>query len=124
VRRVAAHVAGAHVAHDDAAGRPVDDHEVEHLALGVELHAAEAHHAHHLLVRAEQQLLAGLPASVERARHLRAAEGAVREQAPVLPRERHPLRDRLVDDVEGVLGEAVHIRLAGAEVSPLDRVVE
>ena len=51
------------------------------------------------LVRAEQQLLAGLAARVERARDLRAAERAVGEQAAVLARERHALRDALVDDV-------------------------
>ena len=51
------------------------------------------------LVGAEQQLLAGLPARVERPRHLRAAERAVGQQAAVLPRERHALRHALVDDV-------------------------
>ena len=51
------------------------------------------------LIGAEQELLAGLAAGVERARHLRAAEGAVVEQAAVFARERHALGDALVDDV-------------------------
>ena len=61
-------------------------------AAGVDL-AAEG------LVGAEQELLAGLAAAVEGARHLGAAEGAVVEQAAVLARERHALGDALVDDV-------------------------
>ena len=80
--------------------------------------------AHQRLVGAEQQLLAGLAARVERARHLRAAEGAVVEQAAVLARERHALRDALVDDVDRDLREPVDVRLARAEVAALDRVVE
>ena len=76
------------------------------------------------LVGAEQQLLAGLAAGVERARDLRAAEGAVGEQAAVLAGERHALGDALVDDVDADLGEAVDVGLAGAEVAALDRVVE
>ena len=76
------------------------------------------------LVGAEQQLLAGLAAGVEGARDLRAAEGAVVEQAAVLAGERHALGDALVDDVDADLGEPVDVRLAGAEVAALDRVVE
>src|SRR5690606_21731162 len=34
------------------------------------------------------------------------------------------LRHALIDDVRGDLGEAVDVRLAGAEVAALDRVVE
>ena len=51
------------------------------------------------LIGAEQQLLAGLAARVEGARHLRAAERAVGQQAAVLARERHALRHALIDDV-------------------------
>ena len=76
------------------------------------------------LVGAEQQLLAGLAPGVERARDLRAAERAVVEQAAVLAGERHALGDALVDDVHRHLGEAVHVRLAGAEVAALHGVVE
>ena len=76
------------------------------------------------LIRAEQQLLSRLAARVERARHLRAAERAIREQAAVLARERHALRHALVDDVHADLREPVDVRLARAEVAALDRVVE
>ena len=60
---------------------------------GVQLDGAEVHLLHHRLVGAEQQLLAGLAPGVERAGHLRAAEGAVVEQAAVLPGEGHALGD-------------------------------
>ena len=89
-----------------------------------QLDVAEADLAGELLVRAEQQLLAGLATGVERAAHLGAAEAAVVEQAAVLAGERHALGDHLVDDVDRHLGEAVDVGLAGAEVAALDRVVE
>ena len=76
------------------------------------------------LVGAEQELLAGLAAGVEGARHLGAAERAVVEQAAVLAGEGHALGHALVDDVDRQLGEAVDVGLAGAEVAALDRVVE
>ena len=82
------------------------------------------HLVHHLLVGAEQQLLAGLAPGVEGAGHLGAAEGAVVEQAAVLAGEGHALGHHLVDDVDRHLGQAVHVGLAGAEVAALDRVVE
>ena len=124
VGRVGHHLAGDHVAHDDAARHPVLDDEVEHLGAGVQRDRAQRHLVHHLLVRAEQELLAGLAPGVEGARHLGAAEAAVVEQAAVLAGERHALGDRLVDDVHRLLGEAVDVRLAAAEVAALDRVVE
>jgi hypothetical protein len=113
--------AGDHVAHDDAAGHTVLDDQVEHLGAGVELDRAQRHLVHHLLVGAEQQLLAGLAPGVERAGHLGAAEAAVVEEAAVLAGERDALRDGLVDDVHRLLGQAVHVRLAAAEVAALDR---
>jgi hypothetical protein len=61
---------------------------------------------------------------VERARHLRAAERSVVEQAAVFTRERHALRDALVDDVHRRLGQAIDVGLAGAIVAALDGVVE
>ena len=78
----------------------------------------------HRLIRAEQQLLAGLPAGVERSRHLRAAERSVVEQPAVLARERHAGRDALVDDVDAQLRQPVDVRFARAIVATLDRVVE
>ena len=76
------------------------------------------------LIGAEQQLLAGLAARIERARHLRAAEGAVAEQPAVFARERHALRHALVDDVDADLRQAVDVGFARAEVAALDGVVE
>ena len=98
--RVAGDLAGDEVADDDPAGHAVLHDEVEHLGAGVQLDGAGVHLVHHLLVGAEQELLAGLAAGVERAAHLGAAEGAVVEQAAVLAGERHALGDHLVDDVD------------------------
>jgi hypothetical protein len=103
----------------------VDDDDVEHL---VPLYISTVPRPDlplERLVGAEQQLLAGLAAGVERAGDLGAAEGAVVEQAAVLAGEGHALGDALVDDVRPTdLGEAVDVGLAGAEVAALDRVVE
>ena len=104
--------------------RPFDDDEIEHLGARIHRHAALRDLLLERLIRAEQQLLAGLAARVERARHLRAAERAIREQAAVLARERNALRHALVDDVDADLREPVDVRLARAEVAALDRVVE
>ena len=112
------------VAGDDADGAPVLHHEVEHLGAVVQRDVAERDLVRERLVGTEQQLLAGLAARVERARHLRATERAVVEEAAVLTGERHALRDALVDDVHAHLREAVHVRLAGAVVAALDGVVE
>ncbi len=79
---------------------------------------------HERRVRAEQELLTGLAARVERARHLCATERTVVEQPAVLTREGHALRDALVDDVHAELREPVHVGLAGAEVAAFHRVVE
>ena len=76
-------------------------------------HVAEADLAGQLLVGAEQQLLAGLAAGVERAADLGAAEAAVVEQAAVLAGERHALGDHLVDDVDRHLGQAVDVAPRG-----------
>ena len=89
-----------------------------------QLDVAEPDLASHLLIGAEEQLLAGLAADVERAADLGAAEAAVVEQSAVLAGERHALGDRLVDDVHRQLGEPVDVALTGAEVAALDRVVE
>ena len=121
---VGADLPGHEVACDDAARPPVDHDQVEHLVTRVHLHRAPAYLPGQRLVRAEQELLAGLAAGVERARDLHAAERAVGEQPAVLPRERNALRHALVDDAGADLGQTVYIRLARAEVAPFDRVVE
>ena len=122
--RVRAELAGHQVAGDDAGAATVDVDDVDHLHAVPQLDVAEADLAGELLVGADQQLLAGLAAGVERAADLGAAEAAVVEQAAVLAGERHALGDHLVDDVDRHLGEAVHVGLTGAEVAALDRVVE
>ena len=68
--------------------RAVDDDELEHLVPGEHLDRAGRDLPLERLVGADEQLLAGLAARVERARHLHAAEGAVVEQAAVLAGER------------------------------------
>jgi hypothetical protein len=115
---------GDHVAHDDALRVAVHEDEIEHLGAREHLHVPCGDLRVQARVRAEQQLLAGLAARVKGARDLRAAEGAVRQQAAVLARKRHALRDALVDDRRADLGEPVDIGLAGAEIAALDRVVK
>ena len=117
-------LAGDEVAGDDPLGMAVDKNEVEHLGVLVHLHAAEGDLGAQGGVGAEQELLAGLSLGVEGAGDLGAAEGAVREFPAVFAGEGDALGDALVDDVPAHLGKAVDIRLAGAEVSPLDGVVE
>jgi hypothetical protein len=89
-----------------------------------QLDASGADLTHQRAVGTEQQLLARLAARVEGSADLRAAEGAVGEQTAVFAREWHALRGALVDDPHRGLGEAVDVRLAGAEIAPLDGVVE
>ena len=124
VGAVALDDAGVQVAGDDADGAAVLGDEVEHLAAVVQRDGACPDLAGERLVGAEQQLLAGLAAGVEGARHLGAAEAAVVEQAAVLAGERHALGDALVDDVDRHLGEAVHVGLTGPVVAALHGVVE
>ena len=102
----------------------VDHHEVEHLGARVHRHRALGDLLFERLVGAEQQLLAGLPARIEGARHLRAAERAVVELTAVLARERDSLGDALVDDLARNLRQPVDVGLARAKVAPLDGVVE
>src|SRR5262249_21613475 len=76
------------------------------------------------LVRPEHQLLAGLPTAVEGPLELGPAEAAGIEQPAVLPGERHPLGDALVDDVDALFREPVDVGLPAAEVAALHGVVE
>ena len=107
------------VARHDAARLAVGDDQIEHLAAREQRHRAGVDLPQHRLIRAEQQLLAGLPAGVERARHLRAAERAVVEQPAVLARERDAGRHALIDDVDAQLREPVDVRFARAIVAAL-----
>ena len=117
-------LAGDQVARDDAARLAVDHDQVEHLVAREHLHVPSADLPLQRLVGAEQKLLARLAAGVERARDLRAAEGAVVEHAAVFARERNALRHALVDDVDADLRQAVDVGFAGAEIAALHRVVE
>ena len=117
-------LAGFEMPRDDAAGLPVDHHEVEHLAAREHLHGARRDLPGQRLIRAEEELLAGLPAAVEGALELRPAEGPRVEQAAVFAGERHALGDALIDDVDPTFGEPVDVGFAAAEVAALDGVVE
>ncbi len=64
---MAADFAGDHVAHDDALGVAVDQHEIEHLRAGKHLDRAGGDLGAERGVGAEQQLLPGLAAGVESA---------------------------------------------------------
>ena len=112
------------VSRDDAARLAVDEHQIEHFPAGKQRDIAGIHLAQHRLIRAQQQLLAGLAARIERSRDLRAAERPVVEQPAVFAGERHAGCDALVDDVDAELGEAVDVGLPGAIVAAFDRVVE
>ena len=124
VADVAFELPGGEVAAHDAARLAVDDDEVQHLAAGEHPDFLRVHLPHQRLVGAEQQLLPGLSARVERSRHLRAAERAVVEQPAVFARERHPLRHALIDDVDAQLREAIDVRFARPIVAAFDGVVE
>ncbi len=121
---VALDFARQQVAHDDAAGAAVDNHDVEHLAAVEALYGAALDLAVQRRVSAEEELLAGLALGVEGTRYLGAAEGAVGKQAAVFAGEGNALRDALVDDVARNLCQAVDVSLAGTEVATLDGVVE
>ena len=76
------------------------------------------------LVGANQQLLTGLTASIERTRDLHATKGTVVQQTAVFAGERHALGDALVDNVAADFRQTVDVILAAAVVTTLDRVIE
>ena len=76
------------------------------------------------LICANQQLLASLPASVERTRYLHTTEGTVVKQSAILTRKRHALRNTLVNDVRTNLGQPVHVSFTSAVIPALDGVVK
>ena len=67
-------LAGDHVAGDDAPRRVIHLDQLEHLVARVHRHRARPDLTFERLVHADEQLLAGLAASVERPRHLCATE--------------------------------------------------
>src|SRR5439155_24452857 len=77
VAGVGGYFAADQIPHHDAFGVTADQDQVEHLSAWKHCHRAEADLPAKRLVSAEQELLAGLSARVERARHLRAVEGTI-----------------------------------------------
>ena len=69
-------------------------------------------------------MLARLPACVEGALELGAAEGAVIQQAAVFTAKGNALGHALVNDVGGDFRQAVNVGFTGAEVAALDGVVK
>ena len=124
VGEVGLDLAGHQVPDHHPAGLAVDHDQLEHLVPAVHGHGAGGDLALQGLVRADQQLLAGLAAGVEGPGDLDAAERAVVQQPAVLPGERHALGDALVDDLHADLGQPVDVGLPGPEVAALDGVVE
>src|SRR5260370_21616846 len=124
VGEVALDFSADQVAGDDAARAAIHHDQVQHLGTREHLHGAEADLALQGLVRAEEQLLPGLPARVEGARDLRAAETAVVQVAGILAGKGHALRHALIDDVEADGGEAIDVGFAGPEIAALHGVVE
>ena len=112
------------IAYHDASATTIDNNGVDKFGAVVEVDSAEADLTSELLIGAEQQLLTGLTARIERAADLCAAKAAIVEQAAVLASERHTLRHHLVDDVHADFGEAMHVAFTGAEVAALNGVVE
>jgi len=120
------HLQGARdqVARDHPARPPVHHDEIQHLPPRQHRHPARRLLLRERAVGSEQELLAGLPARVERARDQRAPERAIGEVAAVLAGEGHALGHRVVDDAGGELGQPVHVGLARAEIPALQGVVE
>ena len=121
---VALQLPGHQVAHHKAPRLALDHHQLQHFPTSVNLDLARLYHAHHGTVGPQQELLPSLPLGIKGARHLRPPEGAVVEQAAVLPCKGHPLGHALVNNAAADLRQAMHIGLAGAVVAPLDSVVE
>jgi hypothetical protein len=76
------------------------------------------------LVGADQQLLAGLAARIKRTRHLRAAEGAVVEQAAVFPAKGTPCATHWSIISGGDLSQAVYVGFTGTVVAAFDGIVK
>ena len=123
IRSVGGNFPAVQIADDDALGVAVDQHQIEHFGARVHRDAAFVNFLFQGLVAADEQLLPRLAAGVKRAGNLRAAEGAVVQQAAVFSGKGHALRHALIDDGTRDLGEAIDVCLARAEVAALDRVI-
>ena len=115
---------GHQISGDDTSRLAVLDHDVEHLVTGIALHRTGSDLLVECGISAQQQLLTGLAASIERTRNLRTAERTVVQHTAVLACERNALADALVDDAVRNFGHAVNIGFTGAVVTAFDRIVE
>ena len=70
-----------HVPDDDALGVAIDDYEIKHFGAGIHLDLPSGNLRAERLVGTTEKLLAGLPSGIEGPRDLRAAEGAVCQEA-------------------------------------------
>ena len=98
VGRVPFDLPGDQVAHHDAPGLAVHQHQVQHLPAGEHRHLAPGHLAHQGAIGPQQELLAGLAPGVKGPGDLGAAEGAVGQQAAVFPGKGDALGHAMVDD--------------------------
>ena len=124
IARMTRYFTGRQIAHNDALGMAVHQHDVQHFRARIHLHAALGDFLFQRLVATDQQLLPGLAAGIKRPGHLRPAERPVVQQATVFAGKRHALRHALVDDRVGHLRQSIDVGFAGAEVAAFDGVVE
>ena len=123
--RIAFQLAGNQVAANDPAGMAfLVEHQIHHLATGIELHAALGDFAAQSPVSPQQQLLPGLAFGIEGTRNLRPAERTVVQITGVIAGKRHALRHALVDDIVAHFSQTIDIGLTGAVVAPLDGIVK
>ena len=109
---------------DDAPRLPVDQHQVQHLGAHVHLNRAFINLPMKGGNRTQKQLLTRLTPSIERTRDQRPSKRPVCQQTAVLSRERHPLRNTLINNVVADLRETINILFSTAEIPSLNRVVE
>ena len=112
------------VAGDDTARLAVDHDQIEHLVTRVAHDGTLGNLTVQCGIGTQQQLLSRLAAGVERTRYLSTAERTVGQQTAVVAGKRNTLSYALVDDVVRHLGQTIDVRLAGAVVTALDRIVE
>src|SRR5665213_1832563 len=97
------------VAYNDSTRPSIDHHQIKHLGARIHRNEPLGNLLLECLIRAEEQLLAGLSASVERARHLCTAERAIGQRSAVFASEGYALRHVLIDHVVRKLCEAITI---------------
>ncbi len=119
-----AQFAGDQVAGDNAPRLSIDNDQVQHFGARKHRYLAEVNLPLKCLVCAQQKLLPGLAAGVERTRHLGAAEGAILQRTSVFASKGNALRDALINNVHAVLRQPVDVRFARAEVAAFYRVIE